>query len=1100
VGSSSRKLRIFICFLVILFALALLPGAEINPALAEDGEEQFHLSPPNPELLHFLDEAPEPFYGYIPPPMDLSHLDKISVEGATKATSLPSRFDWRDTGKVTSIKDQNPCGTCWAHGTLAAVESRVLITKGVTYTPGDPNYDYSEQNLLCCTDPAWVYLVNNRCMGGGWSWLAADTLSKKGTRLESCQPYNTGTVDSQPCNDSCETINMITGFRMVAYQATSPEMIEPIKNAIYNHGPLAMSYHADGNDSHLYPGNIYYWPNCPNHANHLVCLIGWDDSIRWPDGSGQGAWIVKNSWGTGWAGGGYFYLCYGSASMCEVASLDYKDYDPNETIYYWDEVGQVNSFGCSAPSAWVANIFTASQDGTLTHVDFWTTSNNAAYEIYVYLDGDISNGLQNLAISQTGTCQEFGYYSIPLATPVSLTRGQPFTVAVKMTTPGYNYPLPVEIKLQQGEKTVADPPIQSGVSFARCGDGDAWTDLAGYQANACVRARVTSGVAPGHPDIEVAPSSFNVTQGPSTTQSYILTISNQGNASLTYSISDTAGGGPTRRKGSETVPLAASGLAHQPSSRAAPSSPPPATGIEIGYDDGTAEDSYWWSLGYAGGLFAVRFTPSQYPVTLKTARLYLEPYCPDDGHEQFAVRVYDDNGAGGAPGTLLGSRSFTASSWGWCDVDLSSLGITITSGDFYLAYQQLTEEPNCEALGADYDSPDGRSWAGYGGEWYRIEELAWPSDLMIRCVVEAAPTNNPPNVPCNPSPQNGATAVSPDVVLSWTGGDPDPGDTVTYDVYFGTASSPPLLSSHQTTTTYDPPGTLSPSTQYYWKIVAQDNHGASTQGPVWSFTTAAPDCPWLDENPKSGSVRPAGSAEITLTINTTGLTTGNTYTAQIVIGNNDPDENPKIVPVTLHVTTAMPTISFAPSSFAFAGTQGGSNPPTQTLQIWNSGSGTLGWSVSDNAAWLSLSPTTGSSTGETDTVIVSVDISGMTAGSYNATITISAPGATNTPQTVPVNLTISPPACNDNPSTAAGFASISDKLLLAYGFKSGEGTGGWTIYNPAWSSSNPEWNTLTTLYKRRGYWVKVSQSCTLVYGSNTYYLDAGWNLIGWTGC
>lgn len=156
--------------------------------------------------------------------------------------------------------------------------------------------------------------------------------------------------------------------------------------------------------------------------------------------------------------------------------------------------------------------------------------------------------------------------------------------------------------------------------------------------------------------------------------------------------------------------------------------------------------------------------------------------------------------------------------------------------------------------------------------------------------------------------------------------------------------------------------------------------------------------------------------------------------------------------------------------------------------------------MSDDAAWRSLNPTSGTSTGEHDTVTVSVSIAGLAAGSYFATIAISATGATNTPQTVAVSLTVSPAVCEDDPPTAVGLASIMDKLALAYGFKLGEGQPGWTIYNPAWASSGPQWKTLSTLYEQRGYWIKVSQACDLTYGSRVYNLDAGWNLIGWCGC
>jgi hypothetical protein len=99
--------------------------------------------------------------------------------------------------------------------------------------------------------------------------------------------------------------------------------------------------------------------------------------------------------------------------------------------------------------------------------------------------------------------------------------------------------------------------------------------------------------------------------------------------------------------------------------------------------------------------------------------------------------------------------------------------------------------------------------------------------------------NNPPYAPYNLSPANHAIGVSINADLSWTGGDPDAGDTVTYDVYFGTTSTPPLVSNDQSGTTYDP-GTLAYNTKYYWKIVARDNHGMEMQGPVWDLSTVVP--------------------------------------------------------------------------------------------------------------------------------------------------------------------------------------------------------------------------------------------------------------------
>lgn len=115
-------------------------------------------------------------------------------------------------------------------------------------------------------------------------------------------------------------------------------------------------------------------------------------------------------------------------------------------------------------------------------------------------------------------------------------------------------------------------------------------------------------------------------------------------------------------------------------------------------------------------------------------------------------------------------------------------------------------------------------------------------------------------------------------------------------------------------------------------------------------------------------------------------------------------------------TRVFPTIAYSPLSFSFSAIEGGDKPDEQTLEIWNSGTGTLNWSVSDNAGWLSLTPASGSSTGEDNkgAVTLSVDITGLGAGDYEAVITISDPEATNSPRTVNLTLTIVSSEWSDN--------------------------------------------------------------------------------------
>jgi subtilase family protein/BACON domain-containing protein len=102
-------------------------------------------------------------------------------------------------------------------------------------------------------------------------------------------------------------------------------------------------------------------------------------------------------------------------------------------------------------------------------------------------------------------------------------------------------------------------------------------------------------------------------------------------------------------------------------------------------------------------------------------------------------------------------------------------------------------------------------------------------------------------------------------------------------------------------------------------------------------------------------------------------------------------------------TPTQPTIGVSPASLSFTATAGGSNPANQTINIANTGAGTLSFTASDNAPWLTVSPSSGTAP---STLTASVDITGLAAGAFNGTITISATGATNTPVSIPVTLTV----------------------------------------------------------------------------------------------
>jgi parallel beta-helix repeat protein len=131
-------------------------------------------------------------------------------------------------------------------------------------------------------------------------------------------------------------------------------------------------------------------------------------------------------------------------------------------------------------------------------------------------------------------------------------------------------------------------------------------------------------------------------------------------------------------------------------------------------------------------------------------------------------------------------------------------------------------------------------------------------------------TNEPPYSPTDPSPTDGATNVSVHILLSWTDSDPNPGDNVQYDVYFGTTSTPPKVLNNHSAATYDP-GTLNAGTTYYWRVVAWDNHGASTEGTLWNFTTKFDITPPVTTISFEGNLGGDNwyTSDITITLNAT---------------------------------------------------------------------------------------------------------------------------------------------------------------------------------------------------------------------------------------
>lgn len=521
--------------ILMVIGLVILLLASLNrPVSAVPPQAQLALSPLNPAFVQYMNDrksgelertADGHSLGYLPSPH--APLPEVSAGDRTQPQTdwaLPSSYDLRSLNKLTPVKDQGNYGTCWAFGAFGSLESSLL--------PGE-TWRFSEDNLVL--NSGFDASPEGPYNHGGVYDMATAYLARWGGPVRQ---------DEDAYGDSYTPpgLSPHKHIQEVLYlpNKSGPTNNDLIKNAVMTYGGVSASMKwSDGSFNDMYDSFYYSGSRQPNHA---VVIVGWDDAFpaskfnKLPPGNG--AFIVRNSWGTWFGQGGYFYISYYDSIfgynnyITDVAVYNNAESTTNyDHIYQYDPLGWVTGLAVgmmgtldSSTMAWFANAFTAGDGENLAAVSFYTPVMNASYEIYS------GGALSSMQFRKSGTIEFPGYHTIPLDSMVTLPSGQGFVVAVKLTTPGSNYPVALEYP-EPGYSSQAT--ASAGQSFVSS-NGTSWSDITDSYANTnvCLKAFTTEGGVPEpNPTLSLSPNSLDF--GASDTQK-IFTVQNSGGGMLSW--------------------------------------------------------------------------------------------------------------------------------------------------------------------------------------------------------------------------------------------------------------------------------------------------------------------------------------------------------------------------------------------------------------------------------------------------------------------------------------------------------------------------------------------------------------------------------------
>lgn len=360
---------------------------------------------------------------------------------------LPERYDAREAGDITGVKNQGGQEMCWAFGTLGAMEANMLKN-------GLGEQDLSEQHLYYATATGGGNAYGFARSGKMGNRVIAAAYLMRGVQHGAASEENDPYTQALPARDAAETAAIAPAYRaqnlLLLSGGSEKAPAATLKQAIMTYGAVGASMYWKGatttnaagvSTAYYNAATAAYYCNEASTVNHMVLLIGWDDAFpaeAFHDScrpEADGAWLVKNSWGEGWGEDGFFWISYEDVNSPAGAFVidGVTPYNARELVYETEYLTTTSSL---AGVSKYAKVFSVQSDGELlTAVRVYLSDAETELTVSVCMDG-IETAQEPVA-QATIVAATPGWYTIPLSEPLPLgAAGSTFHVRAELSDSG----------------------------------------------------------------------------------------------------------------------------------------------------------------------------------------------------------------------------------------------------------------------------------------------------------------------------------------------------------------------------------------------------------------------------------------------------------------------------------------------------------------------------------------------------------------------------------------------------------------------------------------------------------------------------------------